>query len=443
MMMLLYNVLIHLAVLLGFPLILPLFLTSEKRRDTAPRRLGLTWLPTGASEGGGSPKPIWVHALSVGEVISAAPLVQRLRDLYKEHPLVFSTSTKTGFELAAERFGSATDEVFLFPYDLPLSVGRIAGKIDPALVVIVETDIWPNFLYEMKKRRVPVILVNARLSPKSLKGYRRVTFFMKRVLSMFSMICVQSERDRRCFLDLGAPGEKIRLTGNLKFDQPHEPMGAGEIESMRRSLDIGPGRRILLAGSTHPGEEAIILEAFSKLRTDHDDLLLVTVPRNPDRSEPVGRMCADAGFTVRAWSELTRSGANSGAGARPDVILIDVIGILKRLYALADIAIVGGSFGRTGGHNPLEPAACSRPILFGPDMSNFSAISRMLLQSGGAARVDDADAIHTIAASILADPEIAAGMGKNAFMVFNDNQGAVEKSLTIISRFMEPGKDGN
>ncbi len=441
-MILLYNVLLHLGLLLGLPLIIPLFLTSEKRRDTAPRRLGAVRPPSGAG-GRLSPNPIWVHALSVGEVISAAPLVQRLKDRYRTHPLVFSTSTKTGFEIAAERFGATADEVFFFPYDLPVSVRRIAGSIDPALVVIVETDIWPNFLWEMKQRGAPVILVNARLSPKSFTGYRRVAFFMKPILSLFATICVQSELDRRRFLGLGAPEKRIRLTGNLKFDQPAEPMGAPEIQSMRRALGVGPGQRILLAGSTHDGEESIILEAFSRLRNDCGDLLLVAAPRDPARSESVARMCADAGFTVRAWSELSRSGARSEPNGTPDVILIDVIGILKRLYALADIALVGGSLGRVGGHNPLEPAAYSKPILFGPDMSNFSDISRMLLQSGGAVRVDGADAIHETAARILDDPAIAADMGKNAFTVFNDNQGAVEKSLTIISRFMEPGRAQN
>ncbi|MCP4695208.1 MAG: 3-deoxy-D-manno-octulosonic acid transferase, partial [Desulfobacterales bacterium] len=370
--------------------------------------------------------------LSVGEVISAAPLVQRLREVHPGRPLVFSASTRTGFEIARRRFQTVADEVCFFPYDLPFSVRRIAGKIDPSLVVIVETDLWPNFLREMKRRRVPVVLVNARLSLKSFQGYGRFSFFIKPLLAMFSRICVQSERDRRRFLALGAPGETVRLTGNLKFDQPHEPMDPREIASTRRSLNIGPGRRILLAGSTHEGEEKIILEAFSRLRNEHDDLLLVVAPRNPDRSESVRRLFSDAGFPAATLGDLKRPGAESRAHAAPDVIVIDVIGILKRLYALSDIAIVGGSLGKTGGHNPLEPAAFSRPILFGPDMSNFSDISRMLLEAGGAVRVKDSDAIHRTVRGILADSDRAAAMGEKAFAVFTENQGAVEKTVGVI-----------
>ena len=414
---------------MGFPLIVPLVLATDKRRKTVLHRLGLSPLPKAISQNRSQKRdnrPIWIHALSVGEVLSAVPLVKELKSCFKHQDIVFSASTKTGFEIANNLLKESVNSIFFFPYDLLISVKHIAAKVEPAIVIIVESDIWPNFLFEMKRRNVPVILVNARLSKKSYFGYKRFLFFSKRLFVSFSKICVQSSEDAHRFRLLGIPPGRITITGNIKFDQQYDFAGREEIEKLRQSLLIKPSQKILLAGSTHYGEEAILLNAFSRLKKKYPDLILIIVPRNPDRARSVCRICKSAGLFAVTMSELEEKKPGQ------DVIVIDRIGILKMLYATADIAFVGGSFVRSGGHNPLEPAAFSRPIIFGPDMSDFADISNMLIRSGGAISVQDAEGIYNIVSELLTDNQKAGEMGSMAFKVFNANKGAVKKTLNII-----------
>ena len=414
---------------MGFPLIVPLVLATDKRRKTVLHRLGLSPLPKAISQNRSQKRdnrPIWIHALSVGEVLSAVPLVKELKSCFKHQDIVFSASTKTGFEIANNLLKESVNSIFFFPYDLLISVKHIAAKVEPAIVIIVESDIWPNFLFEMKRRNVPVILVNARLSRKSYFGYKRFLFFSKRLFVSFSKICVQSSEDAHRFSLLGIPPGRITITGNIKFDQQYDFAGREEIEKLRQSLLIKPSQKILLAGSTHYGEEAILLDAFSRLKKKYPDLILIIVPRNPDRARSVCRICKSAGLFAVTMSELEEKKPGQ------DVIVIDRIGILKMLYATADIAFVGGSFVRSGGHNPLEPAAFSRPIIFGPDMSDFADISNMLIRSGGAISVQDAEGIYNIVSELLTDNQKAGEMGSMAFKVFNANKGAVKKTLNII-----------
>jgi 3-deoxy-D-manno-octulosonic-acid transferase len=300
------------------------------------------------------------------------------------------------------------------------------AKVEPAIVIIVESDIWPNFLFEMKKRNVPVILVNARLSRRSYSGYKRFLFFFKKLFLSFSKICVQSSEDAHRFSLLGIPPDRIIITGNIKFDQQYDFADSEEMNKLRQSLRIRPSQKILLAGSTHCGEEAILLDAFSRLKKKYPDFILVIVPRNPDRAKSVRRICGSAGFFAVTMSELEEKKAGQ------DVIVVDRIGILKMLYSIADITFVGGSLVNCGGHNPLEPAAFSRPIIFGSDMSDFADISDMLVESGGAVSVNDAEGIYNIVSELLADNHKAGEMGSMAFKVFNANKGAVDKTLNTI-----------
>ena len=414
---------------MGFPLIIPLVLATDKRRKTVLHRLGLMPLPKAISQNRSQKRdnrPIWIHALSVGEVLSAVPLIKELKSCFKHQDIVFSASTKTGFEIANNLLKGNVDSIFFFPYDLLVSVKHIAAKVEPAIVIIVESDIWPNFLFEMKRRNVPVILVNARLSKKSYFGYKRFLFFSKRLFLSFSKICVQSSEDAYRFSLLGIPSGRITVTGNIKFDQQYDFAGREEIEKLRQSLLVKPSQKILLAGSTHYGEEAILLDAFSRLKKKYPDLILIIVPRNPDRAKSVCRICKSAGLFAVTMSELEEK------KPEPDVIVVDRIGILKMLYATADIAFVGGSLVRCGGHNPLEPAAFSRPIIFGPNMSDFADISDMLIRSDGAISVQDAEGIYNIVSELLTDNQKAGEMGSMAFKVFNANKGAVKKTLNII-----------
>ncbi len=436
-----YNILFVLFFTVGLPLTVPVVLASKKRRKTVLQRLGLAPLPKRIQKKSPySPdkKPIWVHALSVGEVISSVPLVKGVKKRYRDRKIVFSVSTKTGFEIADKLLKENVNDLFFFPYDFIFSVKRIIGKVDPAVVIMVETDIWPNFLFEMKKRNVPVVLVNARLSKKSFSGYRKLLFFTKPVFTTFSKVCAQTAEDAIRFNLLGVPKDKIKTTGNLKFDQTYDPVqgdpvsgdfGPGKkIKSLQRSMNICPGQKVLLAGSTHKGEESILADAFLRAKKDFPDLLLVIAPRDPERAGYVCKIFESAGF----YSVLMENVQKTGQDKKVDVIVVDTIGILRKLYALAEIAFVGGSLVKSGGHNPLEPAAFSKPVIFGRDMSNFSQISDMLVQSDGAIQVDDADGIYRTCAMLLKDGIKAQKMGENAFKVFCSNRGAAAKTLTVI-----------
>lgn len=430
-----YNILFFVGLVLGFLLIVPMVLMSGKRRETVLQRLGLGPLPSGLAKKKCchlEKKRIWIHALSVGEVLSAVPLVKGLKEYSNNTDLVFSASTKTGFDTANQHLEGFVCAIFYFPYDLAFSVKHIAKKIVPQVVVIVETDIWPNFLFEMKRRDIPVILVNARLSKRSFRSYKRFRFFTKRLFLIFTNICTQSEADLRLFRALGVPSDRITTTGNVKFDEAHRFPDSEEVGKIRQSMQIQHNQKVFLAGSTHPGEEGMLLDAFSKIKNRVSDLLLIVAPRNPERARSVYRMFDSAGFAVGLVKELEKI----SFGNKLDVIIIDTIGHLKTLYAIADIAFVGGSLVNCGGHNPLEPAAFSKPIIFGYDMSDFTAISELLLEAEGAVRVEDAKDLYHAIASFIDDDKNALRIGKNAFKVFNANKGAVEKTMKVIKAYL-------
>lgn len=434
-MIFLYNILFFIVMILGIPLIIPMVLISDKRRKTVLQRLGIVRLPRELIRkipDTFDKKRVWIHALSVGEVISAIPLVKGLTEYSNARNIVFSASTKTGFDIAKKYLTDAVHSVFYFPYDLIFSVKHIVQRIAPAVVIIVETDIWPNFLFEMKKRQVPVILVNARLSKKSLIGYKRLGLFAKQVFLNFIHIGTQSLEDAVRFQELGVPNDRITITGNVKFDGTHQIREFQETDRLKQFLHIRNARKVFLAGSTHPGEESMVLDAFSKAKDHEDDLLLIVAPRNPERAGSLSRMFDSAGFSVGLMKELNKI----SSGKRLDVIIIDTIGLLKKLYAIADITFIGGSLVNCGGHNPLEPAAFSKPIIFGPDMSDFADISRMLLDAGGAVRVKDPKDLYSALVLLLEDDKSALEMGGNALRVLTANKGAVEKTIKVIAPYI-------
>lgn len=426
-MILLYNVIFLLGGVLSCPFIVVKVLTSEKRRKTLLRRLVTqTFIRPPAG------RPVWVHALSVGEVLAAVPLVKKIRKTHSNRPVVLSVSTITGHEIAKKLLESHVDSIFFFPYDLVWSVRKVIRCVNPAIFLLVESDIWPNFLYEMKRRRIPTILVNGRLSPRSFSGYKRLSFFMRSVFSAISVICVQSKLDAERFETVGASTEKIRITGNVKFDQEIDLVSDDEIERLRQSMKITPGRKIFLAGSTHEGEESILVDVFSRLKKRFDELVLLIVPRDPKRARAVYRLFASSGCAVALMTDLKQISSTAAF----EVIVVDTMGILKRLYALADVAFIGGSLVRRGGQNPLEPAAFAKPVMFGPDMSDFPQIAQMLIESGGAVRVADGQNLFQAATALLTDTNRARLMGERAFLVFQNNRGAVERTVKILEGFL-------
>ncbi|MFH0998620.1 MAG: 3-deoxy-D-manno-octulosonic acid transferase [Pseudomonadota bacterium] len=429
-----YNLLWIFGMLLAFPWVVLSIFTSRKRRKTVLQRLGIAVAPglpdlkTSASV----LQPLWVHALSVGEVLSAVSLARALKQKYPGRPIVFSASTLTGFETASRLLQNDLDAVFYFPYDLIFSVRSVINRIRPALVVIVETDIWPNFLFEMKRRLIPVLLVNARLSDRSYSGYRRFYRLISPVFQCFSFICAQSGEDARRFSGIGLPADKVMVAGNLKYDSPPDLVSENAIHYLRRILSGMTHRQCMVAGSTHPGEEAILLKAFSRLKAEIPVLCLILAPRNTDRASEICNLAVSSGLKAELLTQMERSPALDP----PDVVVVNTIGHLKALYALSDVAFVGGSLINFGGHNPLEPAAFAKPILLGPHTGDVAESCGRLLDADGAQVVHDATELFQAALTLLKSPERSRAMGKNAFQILQENQGALEKTLNAIGRFI-------
>lgn len=413
--------------MLGIPLLLPLILISKKRRKTVFYRLGFG-LPNVQAELPVAHGPVWVHALSVGEVLSAVALVKALRQEFHEQPVVFSVSTYTGYKIAQNRLGSLADAVFFFPFDIPFAVVKAFDKIGPSLVVIVETDIWPNFMHEMNRRSVPVLLINARLSDRSFKQFKHFKFFSNRLLSLFATICTQSHEDTGRFVKLGIDDAKIITTGNIKFDQDNQTISAGEQFVLKEQLHIGPDNKVVVAGSTHEGEEILLRDAFRTLKKLCAGLKMIVVPRDPERSGQIENLCSSVQIQACRLSECEEMGFERFE----DVLIVDRIGELARLYALADIVFIGGSLVRQGGHNPLEAAMYAKPVLFGPDMSDFRHISSEMTSAGAALTVNNAAELYRATAELLQNEDLAVEMGKRAFQLFNSNKGALQLTVQEI-----------
>lgn len=377
-------------------------------------------------------KRIWIHALSVGEVISAVPFVKALKVRHKELDIVFTASTKTGFDMAAQLLlkneGGKEETVLIdqlgyFSFDLGYCVKKVSRQIEPDAVIIIETDLWPNFLYEMKKNKIPVVLMNARLSKRSLNGY---LFFRKFSLMFFSSlagIMAQTPLDEKRFQRLGIDKNKISVVGNIKFDQALGKADKNYIKDMKHRLGIQTETLVVIAGSTHEGEEKILCEAYKKLKQTFPQLLMILAPRNPERCPAISSY-----FLSRDVQTIFMSAMDS-ASSNFDVVLVDKMGELSRLYVLCDVAFIGGSMVGQGGHNPLEPAAFSKPVLFGPDMSDFLLISNMLVDHGGARRVTSEQELTKELETILENRQIQEDMGRRSFEIFSRNCGAVQNII--------------
>jgi 3-deoxy-D-manno-octulosonic-acid transferase len=432
-MILAYNLLCIFGGFLAIPWLLVSVIASRKRRKTVLQRLGIAVTPClkDLKESDFVLRPLWVHALSVGEVLSAVSLARALKEKYPGRPVVFSASTLTGYETASRLLQNDLNAVFYFPYDLIFSVRAVINRINPALVVIVETDIWPNFLFEMKRRLIPVVLVNARLSGRSYTGYRRFSRWISPVFQRFSFVCAQSGEDARRFRSLGLPADRVTIAGNLKYDSLPDLASENARQYLRRILSGISHRQCLVAGSTHPGEEEMLLKVFSRLKTEIPALCLILAPRNADRAGEVFSLAASHGLTAEL---LTRMEGLTALGP-PDVVVVNTIGHLKSLYSLCDVAFVGGSLIDFGGHNPLEPAAFAKPILFGPHTGDVAESCKLLLTSGGARVVHGTNELFQAVLTLLNSPERAQAMGKNAFQILKENQGALEKTLNAIGLF--------
>lgn len=369
---------------------------------------------------------IWVHAVSVGEVLAAVPLVKKLKILYPDTPLLVTNMTPTGASRVKDVFGEKVCQQFI-PYDLPGAVARFLNNTKPKVAIILETELWPNLFSACYKRDIPIIITNARLSPKSFKGYQFISPLTRKMLSQVTKMSAQSAYDAELFIKLGVPVDKLTMTGNLKFDIeiPKNLQGKGAV--LRSTL--GKDRLIWIAASTHLADEDIILKAHQKIKEKIPSALLILVPRHPERFDSVGTQCA-------RYFRTARRSRREALTSDIDVYLGDTMGELLLLYAASDVAFVGGSFAPIGGHNLLEPAVLQKPVLTGPILFNFLEISELLLKAKGLEIVDHADHLSDQVIKLLINADQRQAMGNNAYQVVNENRGALQKQLENILSVM-------
>ena len=414
---------------LAMYLVTPIFVLRLMARGVRYRDYHKRWRERfGFFDAPGVSGSLWVHAVSVGEVNAAEPLIKALRNDYPNAPLVVTTVTPTGSERVRQLFGDSVFHVYLH-YDLPFAVKRFLRRVRPRLAVIVETEIWPNLYFACRKRGIPLMIVNARLSERSLRGYKPMGNLVARALSCVRQIAAQSRTDAARYRELGADPEKIVVTGNLKFDMPVPYDAEVKGDELRRQW--GPLRPAWIAGSTHEGEELPVLEAHLEVLTRWPDALLLIAPRHPERFKLVENSARSLGFTVG-----TRS-VDGVPSAAHQVFVIDAMGELMPFYAAADLAFVGGSLVPIGGHNVLEPAALSTPVLVGPYTFNFEEITLTLIQEGGAARVSGADELGTSVQKLLRDRPRRERMGMVARIVFDSERGAVKRVMGMIDNLLQ------
>lgn len=376
---------------------------------------------------------IWLHAVSVGEVQAAAPLVRTLRARYPALPLVLTTVTPTGAERARQLFGPAVHLRYV-PLDLPGSVRRFFDRVRPKVALIMETELWPNLYAECGRRAVPLVLVSARVSPKSVRRYRRLVPLFRDTLSHGIVIAAQSDADAERFRSIGASPARTHVTGNIKFDFELHPE-VGERGRAWRAAQA-PERPVWVAGSTHEGEEEILLDAHARLRRTHPRALLVLVPRHPNRFDAVAALLARRGVD---WVSRS-SGRPLTDGA--EVLLGDTMGDLTMLYAAADVAFVAGSLQPVGGHNLLEPAAVGVPMVTGPYNFNGEEVFRKMLEAGAVRVARDAADLSDAIADLLADPAPGRLMSDGGLAVLRENRGTLDRLLRLITPLIDAGVAG-
>ena len=392
-----------------------------------PERFGC-----GASVGGG--KSIWIHAVSVGEVRSAAQLVRALGRRYPDHRLMVTTGTPTGSEQVRELFADRVSHSYV-PYDLPGAVRRFMDRVAPEFAVVAETELWPNLFGECGKRGIPLFLVNVRISPDSLRRYKRVPVATNAMLANAGLLCAQSRWDARQLEDLGVSRGLIHVTGNLKFDAPVKESVLAEGRKLRRLW--GRERFVLIAASTHPGEERRVLEAFGRLKARFPHLLLVVVPRHPERFTRVARLCRRKGRNV-----VRRTGHTGELAPDVDIVVGDTMGELQKLYAASDVAFVGGSLVAVGGHNILEACAVGVPVIFGPHMFQAEEVGAKAVERGAARRVADFAGLADAVGAYVERPELLDAAAAAARALVVDNRGALERTLRLIEGSLTSVREG-
>ncbi|MCG8708356.1 lipid IV(A) 3-deoxy-D-manno-octulosonic acid transferase [Brenneria sp. 4F2] len=375
------------------------------------------------------PDGIMLHSVSVGETLAAIPLVRALRHRYPDLPITVTTMTPTGSERVRSAFGDSVYHVYL-PYDLPCALKRFFNQVRPKVVIIMETELWPNLIAELHRRKVPLVIANARLSARSAVGYKKIGSLTRNILQRITLVAAQNQEDGQRFIDLGLKRASLAVTGSLKFDISVTPELAARAVTLRRQW--APHRPVWIATSTHEGEEAIVLAAHRQLLATFPDLLLILVPRHPERFPTTQALTQELGFNY-----ILRSSGETPSAAT-QVIVGDTMGELMLLYGIADLAFVGGSLVERGGHNPLEAAAHAIPVLMGPHTFNFKDICNKLEQADGLITVTDTASLAKEVGNLLADEDYRRYYGRHAVEVLHQNQGALQKLLSLLEPYLPP-----
>ncbi len=420
-----YNIFSAIALLLYLPFLL-LKKGPEDKNNFLRERLGISHY---------TKTDIWVHAVSVGEVIACVPFLKRLKKEFPGKRIVLSTTTYTGQKVARERFPEA-DRVMYIPCDTGLCVSRVVNSLKPEIFITIETELWPALFRTLKKSGSKIIILNGRISNKSFKGYKRLGFLMKNLLSYVDFFYMQGKTDAERIMAIGADKYKVDVMGNFKFDISFN------VSNSLRWLENIKGR-ILLAASTHKGEEEIILDAYETTKQNYPDLKLILAPRHPERFNEVDDILRKRNLNFIRRTMISQQSAvsnqQSDAGAQHaapfDIILLDTIGELSMVFSKATIAFIGGSLVPLGGHNILEPAYWAKPIIFGPYMDNFAIAGEFLLRSA-ALQVKDAGDIAISVKELLDNHKKAAKMGQNAKTIIEENAGAVKKAIELVRGFI-------
>ncbi len=373
---------------------------------------------------------IWLHAVSVGEALAARPLLKALRTRYPGHAIVVTNTTETG-KTAASGFPEV-DLCLYFPFDFLLSVRIMLRSVKPRIIIIMETEIWPNFSREAARNYIPLVLANGRISDRSFTRYLKFSWFFRPPLRCFSAICMQSEIGRERITAIGAYPDKVRVTGNLKNDIPSRQVSEEERRQLRNRYSIPDDCCVLTAGSTRDGEEQHIIAAYKELSATIGTLFLVLVPRHPERAGDVAALLEGAMVQYRKRSTLS----NEHQLKPGEVLLVDTVGELMNLYALADIAFVGGSLAPLGGHNLLEPASVGIPSVFGPHMANFREIEALVLQYGAGIQIHHPDELTSACQTLITSSELRRILGQNGLKLLRDNSGATERHMDVITRYL-------
>jgi 3-deoxy-D-manno-octulosonic-acid transferase len=366
---------------------------------------------------------IWIHAVSVGETIAAVPLVKALQNHYPQTTITITTMTPTGSEQVAQHFSDSVQHCYI-PYDLPCSMKRFIRRLKPELVIVMETELWPNMVYQLHCKNIPILLANARLSERSQQGYQKILSLVKPMLNQLSAVAAQYQADGDRFLNLGLQKDKLHITGSIKFDITVTKQIYTQIQHLKSLWS--DKRPIWIAASTHKGEDELLLEAHQQILSQYPDSLLILVPRHPERFDQVADLIQQANLRFIRKTELTYLDASIS------VLLGDTMGELMSLFGTANVAFVGGSLVKHGGHNPLEPAAFALPVIMGPHTFNFASVCNKLSDAGALVTVDSTQTLASTVIHWFSNVKDARKTGEQALNVLKLNQGALEHHINLI-----------